>query len=102
MGLTVVISPAAGRQIRDAAKWWLENRPLAPGAIQSDLQAALDLLAIHPNVGAKCADPKLQEVRRLFLSRVQYFVYYQSTDKQLRVLAFWHASRQEEPSVVKT
>jgi hypothetical protein len=36
-------------------------------------------------------------VRRLFLSRVGYFVYYKAEGGFLHVLAFWHSSRENQP-----
>jgi hypothetical protein len=36
-------------------------------------------------------------VRRLFLKRVGYFIYYKADSGELRVLAFWHAGREHPP-----
>jgi hypothetical protein len=36
-------------------------------------------------------------VRRLFLSRVGFFIYYKADKDFLHVLAFWHASREHQP-----
>jgi hypothetical protein len=36
-------------------------------------------------------------VRRLFLKRVGYFIYYKADPGELRVLAFWHAGREHPP-----
>ena len=44
MALVVRVKPRAERQIDAAADWWSENRPTAPGAIRSDLKAALEAL----------------------------------------------------------
>jgi hypothetical protein len=38
-------------------------------------------------------------VRRLFLNRVGYFIYYKAEAGDLRVLAFWHARRGNQPGV---
>ncbi len=97
MPLRVRIAARAAKQVREAAKWWLENRPGAPGAIAADFAQAITLAAHHPAIGAECAGSRTPGVRRLFLNRVGYFVYYMADDDVLKVLAFWHASRDRRP-----
>jgi plasmid stabilization system protein ParE len=97
--LIVRIKPRAEREIKVAAAWWSVNRPAAPGAIRIDLQAALEAVASLPDVGRKVENARDPETRRLFLSRIKYHVYYRPRGKYLEVLAFWHASRGEGPSV---
>jgi len=99
VALKVLIAPKAAEQLRDAARWWSQNRPLAPDAIKVDVKAALDLLVLQPHIGSKCLDASILELRRLLLGRVQYFVYYQVNLDTLRVLAFWHASRAMAPEI---
>ena len=36
-------------------------------------------------------------VRRLYLGRIEYFIYYKADAKAIRVLAFWGASRGKQP-----
>ena len=50
MALLVRVKPRAERQIDAAAGWWSENRLAAPGAIRSDLKAALEAL-VERHVG---------------------------------------------------
>ena len=38
-------------------------------------------------------------VRRLYLGRVRYFVYYRINAPYLEVVAFWHESREQGPRV---
>ena len=83
-----------------AAKWWAENRPAAPGAISHDLQAALEALVEQPGIGTRIEISRPDEVRRLFLARVGYFVYYRTKGRFLEVIAFWHASREASDPVV--
>lgn len=97
--LKIVIAPQAAEQIRSAARWWSQNRPLAPDAIRVDLKAGLDLLAVQPQIGSSCDDSPIPELRRLLLGRVQYFIYYQRQSDVLRVLAFWHTSRVVSPVI---
>ena len=97
--LQVVVKPRAVRQIEQAAEWWGSNRPAAPGAIRVDLQGALKVLAKHPGIGTKVENGRNVDVRRLYLTRVRYFIYYRVTGKTLDVIAFWHERRGSEPSL---
>jgi len=99
MTLRVKVSARAARQIHDAARWWAENRPAAPGAVRGDLGQALELLALQPGIGTPCVGARLKGVRRLFLGRIRYFVYYRATVDTFEVLALWHANRGEEPGL---
>ena len=58
------------------------------GAVATDFGEAIALLAEQPGIGAKYIGSKTPGVRRLFLSRVKYFVYYQADEQNLNVLAF--------------
>lgn len=99
MTLRVKISARAAAEVRQAARWWLTHRPAAPGAIGTDFAESVALLAEQPGIGAKYAGARTTGVRRLFLSRVGYFIYYRADAAELRVLAFWHASRGGQPAV---
>jgi plasmid stabilization system protein ParE len=97
MALRIKISARAASQVRKAAEWWAQNRPAAPGAIGADFGESVALLAEQPGIGAKYEGARAPSVRRLFLSRVGYFIYYKAEDSTLHVLAFWHASREHQP-----
>jgi len=97
MSLRVKISARAAAEIRRAADWWFANRPAAPGAVGADFAAAVALLAEQPGIGAKYDGARVPGVRRLFLSRVGYFIYYSANAQDLQILAFWHSSRAYQP-----
>lgn len=99
MALIVRVKPRAERQIDAAALWWSENRPAAPGAIRSDLKAALDALAEQPGIGTLVENARDAEARRLYLARTRYFVYYRPRGPYLEVVAFWHSGRERRPGV---
>jgi len=99
LALLVRVKPRAERQIEAAAIWWSENRVAAPGAIRSDLKAALDALVERPGIGTLVENARDAETRRLYLTRTSYFVYYRPRGKYLEVVAFWHSGREKEPSV---
>jgi plasmid stabilization system protein ParE len=64
----------ARREIRQAAQWWQENRRDAADVFERELRRAFYLLLAHPHVGQPVAH--LENVRRLHLSRIRYFLYY--------------------------
>jgi plasmid stabilization system protein ParE len=99
MARKVFISARAAAQVRQAANWWQDNRPAAPGAVATDFGEAIALLVEQPGIGAQYQGARTPGVRRLYLSRIRYFVYYEATDSSLRVLAFWHESRGQQPAV---
>ena len=81
------------------AEWWAENRPAAVGAVRLDIEAALALLVEEPGIGTKIETTSSDIIRRLYLSQIRYFVYYRVRNKFLEVVAFWHSSREDSPSV---
>ena len=93
----VQISKRAAAQVRKQAEWWEANRPAASGAVAEDFGEAVKLLAKQPGVGSKYEGTRTPGVRRLYLGRVSYFIYYKADAKTLRVLAFWSASRAKQP-----
>ena len=99
MALQVKISTRAAREVQQAAEWWQANRPAAPGAVGRDFGEAVALLAEQPGIGAKYAGARLPNVRRLYLSRLGYFIYYAADAQALKVLAFWHSSRGAQPRI---
>ena len=97
--LSVEVTPRAALQLERAAIWWAENRPSAPDAVRIDFEDAKALLSHQPGVGAKSSTPRYPELRRLFLRRIRYHVYYYIKPGKVIVLAFWHASRGDVPSL---
>jgi plasmid stabilization system protein ParE len=95
--LVIKVSGRATAQIENAAGWWQENRPAAPGAIREDIAHALALLSTQPGIGVPARRAKTKGIRRLTLSRIRYYLYYRVSKGTLEVLAFWHTSRGREP-----
>ncbi len=95
--LAVRITPGAATQIREAAAWWAQNRLSAPRAVTEELERAFTLLAVQPNLGAQARNTRLRGVRRIYLSRIRYHLYYRLATDAVEVLAFWHASRGTGP-----
>lgn len=97
--LAIEVTQRAAGQVERAAVWWAENRTAAPDAIRVDFEEAKLLLARQPGVGAKSSSANYPDLRRLFLSRVRYHIYYRVRPGKLVILAFWHSSRASRPSL---
>lgn len=95
--LKVEVTPRAAAQIESAATWWAKNRLAASDAVRLDLEDALSLLALQPGIGARSKSSRYPDLRRLYLSRVTYHVYYRVAADKLVVLAWWHSSRGSDP-----
>jgi plasmid stabilization system protein ParE len=97
--LQIKVARDAQAQIEEAAAWWAQNRPLAPGAVRQDLERILSLVAVDPGIGARAKHVKLHGVRRVTLSRIRYYMYYRVSGDALEVLALWHTSRGRQPQL---
>jgi len=93
------IVPAAQEQIREAVRWWRENRPAAPNAISQELRRAFRLLRAQSAIGARARNVGLESVRRILLARVPRHLYYRVNQDldQIDVLAFWNARSGSKP-----
>jgi plasmid stabilization system protein ParE len=99
LNLPVEVTRRAAFQIEAAAAWWAANRPYAPDAIRVDFQEAVTLLSLQPGAGAKSRSARYPDLRRLYLSRVRYHIYYQVLPERIVIVAFWHASRGSSPAL---
>lgn len=96
---TVGFTPRASREVAEAKRWWRANRTKAPDALEEEIRTALDLIAATPGIGAVARNVTLPGVRRIFLNRVNYFLYYrpQAESRVVEVVALWHARRGTGP-----
>ena len=95
---TIVLTAPAARQLDEARDWWLANRDKAPHAFDQDVAALLGFLEERPELVGSPFKPE-PSVRRVYLRRIRYYVYFQIVDDGDRVviLAFWHGSRGSSP-----
>ena len=99
MPLELYVSRRAAREIERVVQWWAVNRPAAPGAVRQDLQAALNLLIVQPDIGVCVTEASSPDVRRLHIDRIRYWVYYRVRRNRLEILSVWHSSRGSGPAV---
>jgi plasmid stabilization system protein ParE len=97
--LAVAVTPRTAAQIEAAARWWVKNRPAAPDALRLDFQEAKELLSRQPGIGAKSRSHRYPGLRRIYLSRIRYHVYYEERPGTIVILAFWHSSRGTGPGL---
>ena len=94
----LIVEHRAAHEIDDAAAWWHENRPASPLLFEHEIGRAFSMLRELPGEpGVPVYGAGLRAgVRRLFLARVGYHVYYQADHEQNRVavLSIWHARRE--------
>ena len=97
--LPIRVTGSASRQVQEAVEWWSANRTTAPLAFRDDLQQAFELISRQPEIGASATNVAVQDVRRVFLGRVRYFLYYRVQPGQIEILALWHSSRGQAPEI---
>ncbi len=97
--MKLVVSPQASSDIEVAVRWWLANRPKAPGLLEEELRLAFDFISHTPQGGIPGASGRPAGVRRVPLPRSRYLLYYRVLEAEgtVRVLRLWHASRRRPP-----
>lgn len=96
--LRLDITEQAEQHILAATAWWSHHRPAAPDAVLEDVDHALELLRVQPDLGIRARIATLPGVRRITLTRIRYYLYYRVAGETLQVLALWHASRGSGPT----
>ena len=61
--------------------------------------SCVDAAASPPFIGARAKSEK--GLRRFYLRRLRYFLYYRVSDDVVDVLAFWHEARGQSPGIGK-
>ena len=66
------------------------NSPQGARRVQSRIQASIDLLLLHPQIGTVTDDP---DIRRLVIQPYPYLVFYEATEAEIVIHAIRHAAR---------
>jgi plasmid stabilization system protein ParE len=80
-------------QYRAAATWWRNHRDKAPEAFEDDFAVAAHLIRREPGVGVPARFGRYRGVRRVYLERIRYYIYYRESEDAVEILAIRHASR---------
>ncbi|HYR29839.1 MAG TPA: type II toxin-antitoxin system RelE/ParE family toxin [Thermoanaerobaculia bacterium] len=100
--MPIEVSNLADRQMREADRWWRQNRDKAPNAIREELERIGALIASRPYIGARATNVKLAGVRRVHVERIHYNVYYRvvgTPPESIEIVAFWGSRRGSGPPI---
>jgi toxin ParE1/3/4 len=85
---------AAEAEFREAIHWYESRSTGLGGRLWREIQAAIDLITTHPQIGAAVPRLRFREtVRRVRLSHFPFFLVYRERDDELEVIALAHTSR---------
>ncbi|MEA2415245.1 MAG: hypothetical protein QOI58_1902 [Thermoanaerobaculia bacterium] len=85
---------AAEAEFREAILWY-ESRSAGLGdRLWREIQAAIDLITTHPEIGAAVERLRFRErICRIRLSRFPFLLIYREREDHLEVIALAHTSR---------
>jgi len=66
------------------------HSPHGARRVQTRIQAIIELLSVHPNIGVRTDDPA---IRRLTTLPYPYLVFYEVSESQIIIHAVRHAAR---------
>jgi plasmid stabilization system protein ParE len=67
--------------------------------LDEELAEAFSLLTAQPGIGVSALNTRANDVRRVLLARVHYYLYYRVRGDEVQVLALWHTSRGTNPNL---
>lgn len=92
----VVFTVTARRHVRREKDWWFENRAGAE-LVASELEAAVQIVALLPGAGTLYEKGGIPGLRRLYLPKIVCHIYYTFSDDEVMVRALWGARRRHGP-----
>jgi plasmid stabilization system protein ParE len=97
----VELAPEALEQAHAIDEWWRENRPAAADLFVAELTVALERLEVSPLSSARYDKTGMVGLRRLFLPRTRYHVYFTVVGDEaiVRVHAIWHSAKGRGPQL---
>lgn len=99
--LHIEVTELAEAQISDLDSWWRANRLKAPNAVREEIERVSALIAFHPGMGMPARNVKLPGVRRNFIERLHYHVYYRllGSPEYVEIVAVWGSRRGTAPPI---
>lgn len=94
----VRFTATAQEHIRREKAWWLENRDHAE-VFATELEEALQILAVLPGAGGPYLRADVAGLRRIYLPKVACHIYYTFDRQEVIVRALWGARRGHGPSM---
>jgi plasmid stabilization system protein ParE len=90
------VTHTAQTQIEQERAWWLANRDHVE-VFADEFETALRVLSVLPGAGSPYTLAGIAGLRRIYLGRVGYHLYYTFDDAEVIVRAFWGARRGRGP-----
>lgn len=80
-------------------RWWALHRREHPDLVSEELAEAAATLAASPDAGLEYAPRRRPGIRRIFLPRSRYHLYYRvlQDERSVEILAVWYAGRAKGP-----
>ena len=99
----IVLAAEARIALKDSVSWWRANRPLAPRLLLEEFERAIDLLKELPDVGTRYDRATFPGVRKIFLRRSSYWLFYlhDRDNSIIYILTVWSAARGSGPPLRK-
>lgn len=96
----VRFTATAQRQVRSEKQWWLENRDHVE-VFATEMREALRVVKLLPGAGALYRHARVIGIRRIYLPKVAYHLYYTFDDDEVLVRALWNARRGRGPVLAR-
>ena len=92
----VRFTETAASHIDRERAWWLDNRD-HQDLFATELENAVDVLALLPGAGSPYPHTAVANLRRLYLRKLACHLYYTFDDDTVIVRALWGARREHGP-----
>jgi toxin ParE1/3/4 len=92
VSLSIVLRPEAEEEIHEAYQWYQEQSPGLGEEFLRCVDAALNHLKRHPEVGPLVH----HDIRRTLIRRFPYSLFYLVEERELVILAVFHGRRRSE------
>ena len=79
------VALGAMADIQKISRWWIKHRSASPLLFDRELDAILDLLEIHPEIGRRVQLKAYGEVHVIVLRRSRYIVVYRIVEQEQTV-----------------
>jgi len=88
----------AAQHVQDERTWWLARRDYQE-LFATEIESALQILAILPGVGTPYTQTSVPSLRRIYIQKLLCHVYYTFDDDEVLVRALWGAKRERTPDL---
>ncbi|HUE88593.1 MAG TPA: type II toxin-antitoxin system RelE/ParE family toxin [Vicinamibacterales bacterium] len=94
----VQFTKTAAQHVENERAWWLANRNYRE-LFATELESALQILAVLPGAGTPYTQSGTPGLRRLYVRKLSCHLYYTFDDELVIVRAMWGARRERGPNL---